>query len=52
MIDEVRLRKLELKTRNSYVRAVRKLAAVLKRSPDAATEEDRRKFRGIETQRC
>ena len=44
MIDDMRLRKLELKTRTSYIRAVRKLAAFLKRSPDTATEEDLRRF--------
>lgn len=44
MIEDMRLRKLELKTRNAYIRAVRKLAAFLKRSPDTATEEDLRRF--------
>ncbi|MDY0749155.1 tyrosine-type recombinase/integrase [Paucibacter sp. R3-3] len=44
MIDDMRLRKLELKTRTTYIRAVRKLAAFLKRSPDTATEEDLRRF--------
>ena len=44
MIDDMRLRKLELKTRTTYIRAVRKLAAFLNRSPDTATEEDLRRF--------
>ena len=44
MIDDMRLRKRELKTRTTYIRAVRKLAAFLNRSPDTATEEDLRRF--------
>ncbi len=44
MIDDMRMRKLELKTRTSYVRAVRKLAAFLHRPPDSASEEDLRGF--------
>jgi hypothetical protein len=34
MIDDMRMRKLEPKTQEAYIRAVRKLAAYLKRSPD------------------
>ena len=37
MIDDMRLRKLEHKTQEAYIRAVRKLAAFLGRSPDTAT---------------
>ena len=41
MLDDMRMRKLEPRTQEGYVRAVRKLAAFLKRSPDTATVEDR-----------
>lgn len=44
MIDDMRMRKLELKTRTAYLRAVKKLADFLKRSPDTATVEDLRRF--------
>jgi integrase/recombinase XerD len=44
MIDDMRMRKLEPKTRAAYLRAVEKLAVFLKRSPDAATVEDQRRF--------
>ena len=44
MIDDMRMRKLEPKTQDAYVRAVRKLAAFLGRSPDTATVEDLRSF--------
>ena len=44
MIDDMRMRKLEVKTRTAYIRAVRKLTAFLGRSPDTATEEDLRRF--------
>jgi integrase/recombinase XerD len=44
MIDDMRMRKLEDKTQGAYIRAVRKLAAFLRRSPDAATVEDLRRF--------
>ena len=44
MLDDMRMRKLEAKTQAAYVRAVRKLAAFLKRSPDTATVEDLRRF--------
>ena len=44
MIDDMRMRKLELKTRTTYLRAVTKLATFLKRSPDTATVEDLRRF--------
>jgi integrase/recombinase XerD len=40
----MRMRKLEDKTQEAYIRAVRKLAAFLRRSPDAATVEDLRRF--------
>jgi hypothetical protein len=39
MLDDMRMRKLEPKTQEAYVRAVRKLAAYLGRSPDTATVE-------------
>ena len=44
MLDDMRMRKLEPKTQEAYVRAVRKLAAYLGRSPDTATVEDLRNF--------
>lgn len=44
MIDDMRMRKLEAKTRDAYLRAVTKLATFLKRSPDTATVEDLRRF--------
>ena len=44
MIDDMRMRKLEPKTRTAYLRAVNKLAVFLKRSPDSATVEDLRRF--------
>jgi site-specific recombinase XerD len=44
MLDDMRMRKLEPKTRAGYIRAVRNLAAFLERSPDTATVEDLRRF--------
>ncbi len=44
MIEDMRLRKLEPKTQSAYVRAVRKLAVFIGRSPDTATAEDLRRF--------
>lgn len=44
MLDDMRMRKLEAKTQTSYIRAVRKLAGFLKRSPDTATVEELRRF--------
>ena len=44
MIEDMRMRKLEPRTREAYIRAVRKLAAYLKRSPDTATVEELRSF--------
>ena len=44
MLEDMHLRKLEPKTQISYVRAVRKLAVFLGRSPDTATGEDLRRF--------
>ena len=44
MIDDMRMRKLDGKTQTSYIRAVRKLAAFLGRSPDTASVEDLRRF--------
>ena len=44
MTEDMRMRKLELKTRAAYLRAVKKLADFLKRSPDTATVEDLRRF--------
>ena len=44
MLEDMHLRKLEPKTQTCYVRAVRKLAEFLARSPDTATAEDLRLF--------
>ena len=44
MLDDMRMRKLEPKTQSGYIRAVRRLAAFLQRSPDTATVEDLRRF--------
>ena len=44
MLDDMRMRKLEPKTQEAYIRAVRKLGAHLKRSPETATVEDLRNF--------
>jgi integrase/recombinase XerD len=44
MIDDMRMRKLDEKTQTGYIRAVRKLAAFLRRSPDTATVDDLRRF--------
>jgi len=44
MIEDMRMRKLDGKTQIHYIRAVRRLAAFLKRSPDTATGEDLRRF--------
>ena len=44
MTEDMRMRRLEAKTQAAYLRAVRKLAAFLKASPDTATAEDLRRF--------
>ena len=44
MLEDMHLRKLELKTQTCCVRAVRKLADFLERSPDTATAEHLRLF--------
>ena len=44
MLEDMRMRTFEPKTQEAYVRAVRRLAAFLKRSPDTATVEDLRAF--------
>jgi integrase len=44
MLEDMHLRKLEPKTQTCYVRAVRRLAEFLERSPDTATAEDLRLF--------
>ena len=44
MIDDMRMRRLERRTQEAYIRAVRKLAAFLGHSPDTATTEDLRHF--------
>ena len=44
MIEDMRMRKLAQHTQDGYIRAVRKLAKYLGRSPDTATVEDLRSF--------
>jgi hypothetical protein len=44
MLDDMRLRKLSPKTQTGYIRAVKRLAGYLGRSPDSATVEDLRRF--------
>ena len=44
MTDDMRLRKLSPKTQTGYIRAVKRLAGFLGRSPDSATVEDLRRF--------
>jgi len=44
MLEDMRMRKLEHKTQEAYIRAVCKLAAFLRRSPETATVEDLRRF--------
>ena len=44
MIDDMRMRKFAGKTQIHYIRAVRRLAAFLRRSPDTATAEELRAF--------
>ena len=44
MLEDMRMRKLERRTQEAYIRAVRRLAAYLHRSPDSATEQDLRNF--------
>jgi integrase/recombinase XerD len=45
MIDDIRMRKLSLKTRNHTIRAVRQFAGYLRRSPDKATAENLRRHK-------
>ncbi len=44
MIEDIRLRKLGEKTQVQYIRAVKKLAGYLKRSPDTATAKELRRY--------
>ena len=44
MIEDMRMRKLSLKTQSTYIRAVRHFAGYLGRSPDTATDEDLRRY--------
>ncbi len=44
MTEDMRMRKLEDKTQQAYIRAVRKLTVYLERAPDTATVEDLRNF--------
>lgn len=44
MIEDMRMRRLAPKTQTAYIRAVRRFAAYLGRSPECATTEDLRNF--------
>ena len=44
MIDDMSLRKMQPRTQQAYIRAVKKLAGFLDRSPRTATAEDLRQF--------
>ncbi len=44
MLDDMKMRKLADKTQTAYVRAVKRLAQYLGRSPATATDEDLRRF--------
>jgi integrase/recombinase XerD len=44
MLDDMAMRKLKPQTQIAYIRAVKKLAQFLGRSPDCATSEDLRRF--------
>lgn len=44
MVEDMRLRKLGPKTQTAYIRAVKKFARFLRRSPDSADAEDLRRF--------
>jgi len=44
MLDDMPMRRMAERTQGGYVRAVRKLAAFLWRSPDTATAEGLRRF--------
>ena len=44
MLEDMSLRGFTRDTQRDYIRAVKKLAAFLRRSPDTATAEDLRAF--------
>ena len=44
MLEDMRMRKMERRTQEAYVRAVSRFAAYLHRSPDSATVQDLRNF--------
>jgi integrase/recombinase XerD len=44
MLDDMNMRRFTPDTQRDYIRAVKKLAAFLGRSPDTATAEDLRAF--------
>jgi len=49
MLDDMRMRMFAEHTREGYIRAVRKFAAFLGRSPDTATAEGLRRFQPDES---
>jgi site-specific recombinase XerD len=44
MLEDMRMRKMERRTQDAYIRAVRRFAAYLHRSPDSASVQDLRNF--------
>lgn len=44
MLEDMRMRKMERRTQDAYIRAVRRFAGYLHRSPDSATVQDLRNF--------
>ena len=44
MLEDMRMRKMERRTQDAYIRAVRRFAGYLHRSPDLATVQDLRNF--------
>ena len=47
MIEDMTIRKLELRTQEGYIRAVRSFSAFLAASPDTASSEDLRRYHCI-----
>ena len=47
MIEDMTIRKLELRTQEGYIRAVRSFSAFLGASPDGASFEDLRRYYSI-----
>ena len=52
MIEDMRMRRLESRTQEGYIRAVRKLTAYLMRSPDTATVDREKKRSSMTVSSC